>query len=146
MTRLRPLSSVLAQTLANGYRQSPTIRRLVAELETSDVIVHLVARPTAGGPSGSLRLATCAGGTRFLRVSIDLSLAPIIRTAILGHELQHAVEVARARAVVDQASFEELFRDIGYSSGWLSKRMSFETDEARRVEARILSELRRGPT
>ena len=146
MARLRPLSQVLDQTLVNAYRHSPTIRRLVAELDTSNVIVHLVARSNSGGPAGSLTLATCAGGTRFLRVTIDLTLSPNARTAILGHELQHAVEVARARSVVDQDSLAALFRHIGYPSGGLSRRVSFETDAARRVEAQVLSELRRGPT
>ena len=145
-TQLRPVSPILDQTLVSGYRQSPTIRRLVAELEASNVIVHLVARSGARGPAGSLNLTTCAGGVRFLRVSIDLTLAPTARTAILGHELQHAVEVARASSVVDQESFAALFRVIGFPSGSLARRVSFETDAARRVEAQVLGELRRGPT
>ena len=145
-TRLRPLSPILDQALVNGYRHSPTIRRLVAELDSSNVIVHLVARSSAGGPAGSLSLVTYAGGTRFLRVSIDLGLSPNARTAILGHELQHAVEVARTGSVVDQDSFAALFRRIGHEGGSLMRRASFETDAAREVEARVLSELRRGPT
>ena len=64
------------------------------------------------------------------------------RAAALGHELQHAVEIADAAWVVDHASFAALYRDIGYESGGDLHANCFETPEAIRLGARVLAEFR----
>jgi hypothetical protein len=76
-------------------------------------------------------------------LAVDETLPPAPRAALLGHELMHAVEVARSPWVTDQASFASLYRQIGSrldSSGGLTE---YETVAAQRAGAAVLAEIRR---
>ena len=64
------------------------------------------------------------------------------QASALGHELQHAVEVAREPWVVDQASFEGLYRHIGQPSAVESRVPCYETAAAKRAGERVLAEIR----
>src|SRR5262245_14442580 len=85
LNRIRPLTSVLDDALLDGYRSSPTMRRVIEELAASDVIIHIVSGIGAR-TAGTTVFVTCSGGHRFLRVTIDAAIAREARTAILGHE------------------------------------------------------------
>ena len=50
-------------------------------------------------------------------MTLDAALAGNDAIATLGHELQHAVEVAVASAVVDGRSFEQFYRQVEDSCG-----------------------------
>jgi hypothetical protein len=63
--------------------------------------------------------------------------------AILGHELQHAVEVANAPWVVDEASLAEEYRRIGFPSH-ADHGMSFESRAAIDAGQRVLRDLTHG--
>lgn len=146
--RIRPLSVVLERSLLDGYTRSPTMRCLVNAIEDSNVIVHVVSGMRSDGIAGRLIFVTSAGGQRFLRVVIDPAMPPLARTATLGHELQHAREVASAPWVIDQASFKALFHDIGYPAAGVVGAVRFETDAARQIGRRVLADLQgldRGP-
>ncbi|HZR22910.1 MAG TPA: hypothetical protein VFA59_04925, partial [Vicinamibacterales bacterium] len=73
---------------------SPAFRAILDRLNASDVIVHIAydLQPPAG-TAGRITLATVAGGVRYLRISISPKLRGCDLVAILGHELQHAVEI-----------------------------------------------------
>ena len=92
--------------------------------------------------TGTLQFVVRAGGRRLLRITIDERLAADRRAAALAHELQHAAEIADATFVVDQASFAALYREIGHESGGDPHTNCFETPEAVRFGARVLSEFR----
>ena len=66
------------------------------------------------------------------------------QTAVIGHELQHAIEVAGAAAVVDLPSFDREFARIGFVTSHGDNRgsRSYETRAARDAGERILRELR----
>src|SRR5262249_49621780 len=94
---VRPIQKDAEALIAEGMAQSPTFRRLVNELEQSDVIVYVDLRPDMRDSiGGSLRFLGKSATHRFLRIQVNRADAPIWRVALLGHELQHAVEVARA--------------------------------------------------
>lgn len=134
----RPLDAVAAQILDHALARSPTVRALVRELESSNVIVHIEACWQLTGASGTMRFVTRRGGYRYVRITIVSSLPPNSRTAILGHELQHAVELARSKAD-DVNGVRKLFESEGYRTrGWTDV---FETEAAQRVENVIRSEL-----
>lgn len=141
---LRVLDPDLAITLDNIYRVSPSAQALIDRLERSDLLIHVVAmRPDRiRAFTGTTHFVVRAGTRRFLRITIDERLAADRRAAALGHELQHAVEVADAASVVDHASFAALYRDIGHPSGGDPHANCFETFEAIRVGARVLGEFR----
>ena len=89
---------------------------------------------------GVLRFVTSAGGVRYLRITLRARLPHKPAVALLGHELQHAWEVAADPSVVNADAFEALYRRIGVpGSGSVP---SYDTAAARDVQRRITSELR----
>jgi len=102
---IRSESPSLRKALHMGLMHSRSFRALVRELSLSNLIIHLetnVMLPR--GLNGVLRLVTTAGGFRYVRISIEPRLLAHALVAMIGHELQHAVEIARAPEAVDQAS------------------------------------------
>lgn len=137
---LRPLTHSAAALVANATGQSDIIRSLVKTIDESDVVVY-VSDGMAGGinqPRACLSFISQAAGVRYLLIRIDRWLAPPwVRIADLGHELQHAVEVARAPEVRDATSLGRLYRRIG----WEGDPGRFESSEAQAVGSRVLSQL-----
>lgn len=133
----------LRSLLEAGLRVSATMRRLVAELEESDLIVHVIGgHSRSDGTSGALMFVTGVGSHRFVRISVDDRLGPTRLVALLGHELQHAVEVSRAQWVIDQPSFGRLYEHIGIRSCHGALHVCYETDAARVATQLVLNELR----
>ncbi len=139
--RVRPLDPTVGALIARGYAGSFAFRRLVDALERSDVIVHIeqVNRP-GDGLAGSTRFVTRAGGQRYVRVTLYGMWSTNQTTALIGHELQHAVEVASAGWVVDQATCLELFHAIGHRT-CDRRRLCYETDAAIAAGAHVWREL-----
>jgi hypothetical protein len=133
----RPLDAIAADSLARALAGSALVRSLVATLESSNVIVHIQAsRQLPSGIGGVTRFVVSRGGFRYVRITIAVDLPPTARTAILGHELQHACELAQSNAH-DSATVRDLFMHAGHRSGDY-----FETAAAIRVENTIRRELR----
>jgi hypothetical protein len=143
---VRVVNAHLAETLEWSRAVSPTVRALLDELEQSDLIIHVRAMPMEHRRhySGAMRFTARSGGRRFLRIDVDLRLPREQRAAVLAHELQHAVEVARHEFVVDQASLAVLYQQIGYESGGAPNNVCFETTDARRIGALVLADVRAG--
>jgi hypothetical protein len=119
MSRLRPTQALGQRLLSDGVSRSPTFRRLVARLQRSDVIVYITVRldmrSTLGG---SLRVMGRSATDRFVHVSLNGQHSRQMLVALLGHELQHAVEVADAPGVDSEDSLADLYRRIGmHTSG-----------------------------
>lgn len=133
--------------LVEGVRRSAVVRNLVDDLEHSDVIVYVsgvmsaapgAAGGCAEGVAAHLAFATAAGGLRYLHITLDTWRAGgWDAIPLLGHELQHALEVAAAPEVKDVWSFERLYFRIGWPSG----QRAYETDLARATGRRIQEEL-----
>lgn len=114
---VRSLEPEILDAIAQGRRVSPTLHRLLDTLEASDVVVYLAFdRSPSPSLAGHLSFLTAVPGRRYLRVSIARRLVGCQRLAILGHELQHAVEIAESRRVTDQTTLAELYRRIGFRS------------------------------
>lgn len=139
-TRVRTLDAHVSNMLALGYQRSRTFRQLVEDLERSDVIVHVERRAIATDKA-FMQFVTHAGGSRYLRITLDTELSANAGVALLGHELQHASEVASAPWVVDLETYHELYRAIGHAS-CAGPRRCFDTIEAVDAGRRVLLELR----
>jgi hypothetical protein len=125
---VRSTEPELVAALEQGTRASATLRRLVDVLEHSDVIVYLAFdRNPSPELSGHISLTTTAGERRYLRISIDPRTVGCQRLALLGHELQHAVEIAESRLVTDDATLTALYRRIGFKSGGNSRGECFDS-------------------
>lgn len=127
--------------LAEGARRSALIRQILTDLDRTDVIVHVaagmqIAEPAA--PPAHLEFVAAAGKLRYLRVTVNTWRAgEWDAIPLLGHELQHALEVAGAADVRDLRTFERLY----YRIGWRTGAGAFETELARTMGRRVQEEL-----
>jgi hypothetical protein len=104
--------------LKRGFTRSATFARLLARLEYSDVIVYIELVPRLPGAlEGRMMMLPRVQGARYVRIQIALRGSPDDSIALLGHELQHAIEIAEATDVADEAGLVRLYQRIGMSGG-----------------------------
>jgi hypothetical protein len=139
---VRPLNAEARELLEELTAHSPTVRHLLDLLEASDVIVyvrhHMFADPMLDGRTGLVR---STAPTRLLIVELPCARARMNQLVALGHELQHAVEIAEAPDVVDVPSITAYYRRIGVRAGSAPNAEMFETDAAREISVQVRKEL-----
>jgi hypothetical protein len=114
--RIRPMAPYLEDFLREGLAGSSTFRALVERIKRSDLVVYLAPGTLDSRLRGRLRFMGAAGHARYLRIEVGWQGSEARSIASLGHELQHAVEVADAPEIRDEASFGREFARIGYPS------------------------------
>jgi len=136
----RPLDSLAAETFEQAMAGSALVRDLVRQLEASNLVVHIeTSRGLPHGISGTMRFVTSRGGYRFVRISLAVDMRSERRAAILGHELQHACEVAASDAH-DLDGVRRLYEAAGHHPTHSAD--VFETKAALVVERQVEAELR----
>ena len=138
---VRATTPELRALMTEGSERSDAIRSRLALLESSDLLVHVdyYYSPTTR-VAGFVTFAGAAGGWRYVRISIRWDLPRFQQLAILGHELQHAVEIAEAPAIVDPASLARFYEGIGSEQRAAGCR-AFDTEAAVAVERQVRREL-----
>jgi hypothetical protein len=117
--------------------RSPTIARMVDALQRSDVLVYLhLCLPSGSVYGNQTRLQVVTSGWRYVAVWIDQGQSLVDRIMMLGHELQHVMEIAEATDVRDQAGIRRLYSRIGRPVDH-----GFETAAAFDVQCKVLREL-----
>jgi hypothetical protein len=112
--RVRPYDGRSASLLLRGIERSTTLRLIVERLERSNVITYVEMQPALRQQlAGRMVWLTATGTARYVRISLNPELASETLVAVLGHELQHALEVAESPAIVDEASLETYYRKYG---------------------------------
>lgn len=138
--RVRPLDAWAMESFERVIDRSALARELTSRLEASDLVVYietLSVMPSDLG--GTTRFMTSAGGTRYVRISLRRGLDAYERAAILGHELQHACELADSPAR-DLPAVRRLYEGLGHR---VSRREElFETRAALLAGQRVWAELR----
>jgi hypothetical protein len=115
---VRTTDRSVRQLLKRGFTRSITFARLLARLEHSDVIVYVEEVPRLpGGLEGRMMMLPRAHAVRYVRIQITLRGSPDDSIALLGHELQHAIEIAEHPDVADQAGMVKLYQRIGVRGG-----------------------------
>lgn len=113
--RVRPDGERAATLLRRGVERAPTLRHLIDEVEAHDVIVYLQLQPRlANGTGGCLTWMHAHDRYRYVRASLNPLLNEDQLIAVIGHELQHVLEIAKAPSVRDRNSMVTLFREIGF--------------------------------
>ena len=136
----------LANLIRDGVRFSPTFQALADRLSNSDLIVYVDADSFAPeGLDGRLTFVASAPGVRYVRIRVAHYPDAARQIAIIGHELQHAVEIADDPAIVDEASLGREYARIGYShNGLMPHRQAFDTEAAVKTGQRVFRELTTG--
>ncbi len=127
-THIRSKSAVLHELVNEGLRQAPAFEALVTHLDASDVVVYLECGTLTPGRGGELGFLGVAGGVRYLKITLACGLRAATLTWLIGHELQHAVEIADAPDVVNVEGMRNLYRRIGVDV--LGNGQRFDTKEA----------------
>lgn len=137
--KVRTVDRRIHGLLVQGTRRSATFAGLVAAVNASDVIVY-IQRVSKLPPNiaGQMMIVPVAQGPRYLRIQVLDRLAPDETIALIGHELRHALEVAAAPDVKDQAGLAALYMRIGQPGGLAH---SFDTRAAQNTGRRVRREL-----
>jgi len=132
------LSSLMA-VVDWGHAASPTFAGLVDELDRQAVIVYVepFTRPRPGLDGATMHTIVSHGGLRYLWIGVNPQRTRERLVALIAHELQHALEIARAPEVVTEAAIDRLFERTGFNCGGACQ----ETKEARDVEERVRDEV-----
>jgi hypothetical protein len=114
---VRSTDARILQRLREGCSRSATFRKLVDQLEETSTIVYVERGVCAFGHFKAClpHSITLAGDIRFLRIIVEAGKDGTQELALIGHELQHALEIARAPNIRSGADISELFRRIGRS-------------------------------
>jgi len=114
--RVRPTGPRAAYTLERGHARCPTIRALVTELQATDTIVYVTIDPRTAGLAATITFLGATPVSRFLRVNLRGDLTTRQMIIMLGHELQHALEVAHAPSIRDRGAFDAHYRCVGLNT------------------------------
>ena len=113
--RLRTTDRHIRALLAAGLAHSPSLRALANRLAAGDVVVYLRCAPLAAQLDGQLTFVSAAGGFRYVLVRLALGRPWHRQIATLGHELQHALEIAERPDIIDQAALARAYARIGFA-------------------------------
>jgi hypothetical protein len=135
--RVRPQSARADELLQDAVRRSTTIGGLLSMIEASDVLVFL---DVVYDPSALLGRTTVIGATvqaRLLHVALSGRVPPDRLVELLGHELEHVVEIARTPEIRDTYTLARAYERLG----WQFESGHFETEAARYTELQVRADL-----
>ena len=140
---VRVRHAALEPFLREAIEKSATTRELVATLDASDVIVYFefMPRMPASLPGG-LTFAATGGRFRYLRIALNPTNSRRQMIAMIGHELQHAVEIAAEPTIRSRRDLQKHYERIGIAG---SGEEMWDTEAARnmgRVVAREVKQSR----
>jgi len=135
--RVRSESTRIAEAIARGREGSLTFRRLIETIEATDGLVFVDEGVCAGGVRACLLLSvTVAGPSRLLRIVVNLRKAPGCEAVeMIGHELQHAIELLRNPGIRSDIQAFNFFYNVGRTSA-----RRFETEAAMQAGIAIATE------
>jgi hypothetical protein len=136
---VRVFDRQLKVLLAEGAEQSPTLRTLLAQIDTAAILVFIDCGRMPTRIAARLHLMTSVNGLRYVRVDVDCALSRQI--ALLAHELQHALEIAGRVDIVDADAMESYYEDIGFQTYSDGRHKGFESPAAIAVQQCVEDEI-----
>jgi hypothetical protein len=136
----RPMTPLAARMITEAGERVPLVRSMLDALERSDVFVYVSHHLgfSSVAPPAYLRFVTRAGGRRYVWVEINCwGTSEAERIGWLGHELQHALEIANAPEVRDNAGLTRFYGRIGFPVGM----RKFETRAAQAMGILVRDQL-----
>jgi hypothetical protein len=140
---VRPLNQASGALMAVAQQRSATVRDLFNKLEADNLVVYVnVTTLNSDGPESGLRFVGTSTVQRFVLISISDTSAVDRRIELLGHELQHAVDVAGTPWVTDDGRFQSLMTMVGWRDS--SRARGYETMAANQTERLVRRDVRTG--
>jgi hypothetical protein len=137
----------LRALVTEAARRSPEIGALIDHLEELDVTVYIRTRVfTQIDLEGRVALLSVNAGRRYLMIELACGRPELSQMATLGHELYHAMEIAREPSIVDGDSLAAFYARVGVQTGDSIGRQTFETAAAAGAGQRARRELLRNTT
>ena len=138
--RVRALDTRVQFALAEGTARSASFRKLLTQIDKSDVIVYVEFQPHLKNRFvGTMTWVTATQQHRYVRVSLNPELTGWRLVATLAHELQHVVEVGEARSIVDAKSLSAHYRETGVEK--VARSEAWETYAAQAMGETVRREL-----
>lgn len=142
-SRLKLLDRTAYELAREGCRGSATFRGLVRRIEELRGFVFVTSTVTLPATTEGVllhRIQLTPDGSRCLWIVVKLDRLSVYRVGVLGHELQHALEVLEHPDVRSSDDIERLFRrQRPATDGQI-----LETDAALAAGDRVVSELAKG--
>jgi hypothetical protein len=135
---IRTPSTVVATLIEHATERSGTFKQLVQAISASDGIVYIEEGECGNGRRSCFVNVTKAGPNRMLWVMLNVRGLDCDLMGLIGHELQHTVEVLQNTHVTSFATmynFYSLEADPG-------RTFPFETIEAKRIGEAVRTEVR----
>ncbi len=134
--RLRPAVAADGTFVTTALQQSQVVREQVQKLDEGNVVVYVhLARAESGLAASAVRFVGRSKAQRFLMIRIGAALPFERQVALLGHELQHATEVANVPWVTCQADMKSLMAIVGWRDR--SAAIGYETSAALAAERHV---------
>lgn len=138
---VRAIDSRAQEWIRAGAAASRTFRSLLTRLGESDLIVYVeIVDRIVGSAVGQLYFVAAIGGVRYVRIEVVADGDASSMVALVGHELQHAVEVADAPHVRDSKALGMLYRGMLENA---FAGLHYDSVAARVTEGRVKSEVAR---
>ena len=136
LVRVRSENADIAAIIRGASEQSATFRRLIETIDRTDGLVYVQDGKCKHSVRACLMLSVkVAGPFRLLRVVVDARKTDCQLMGLIGHELQHAVEVLEDPHVTDATTAYTFFERTGPTG---SER--FETQAALNTGYRVSDE------
>jgi hypothetical protein len=136
---LRAVDKRVSDAIADGLGRSATFVSLVEALDRSDVIVYIeTSRSMPSSLAGRMLIAAGPANQRYLRIQLSAAPRGVELISLIGHELQHALEVAASPQVRDEQSLITLYRAIGHGPRGQHK---YDTVAAQNAGRQVRTEL-----
>jgi len=121
-----------------GAEGSATFRELLTRLSNSDLIVYVETVDRLNAAYGQTYFVMATASVRYVRIEVVPvgNLTEMI--ALIGHELQHAVEIAGAPSVRDRQSLARFYLGMAENTNTAAR---YDSAEARLMEDRVKREL-----
>ncbi len=123
--------------IRTGAADSQTFWNLLTILGESDLIVHVQAVDRLS-TAGQTYFVTSTPTVRYVRVEVVAGGNANEMIALIGHELQHAVEIALESRIRDRQALSQFYRGL---SGNSTAKTEYDSVAARVAEDRVRREI-----
>jgi hypothetical protein len=142
LRHVRSSSAAIRALVGRGYEQSAAFRSLVDAIEASATVVYIepAVKLRAGREGALLHAVMGSPELPILRVLIKTNLGDANTIGVVAHELQHVVEAVTGDGLQNARAMTATFARLDrlHSVGGAA----FETEAARKVQQRVVDELR----